>query len=62
MRRGSILLTTYVQTRDGKVYDLGKFQHPPKHQHPGFGVCPECAVKNAWCGPVVGDGSIPSGK
>jgi len=38
--------TTKVQTEDGVVYDLGLFQHPPKHEHK-FG-CPSCLVKNAW--------------
>ena len=38
--------TTKVQTEDGRVYDLGKMEHPPKHEH--LFSCPGCNVVDAW--------------
>jgi len=38
--------TTKVMTLDGTVYDLGKFKHPPKHDH--LMGCSGCLVVNAW--------------
>jgi hypothetical protein len=39
--------TTKVKTKDGTVYDLGKLEYPPQHNHKG-GLCPICEVVNAW--------------
>lgn len=38
--------TTKVQTEDGAVYDLGKLEHAPKHEHRE--ACPGCLIVNAW--------------
>jgi len=40
--------TTKLKTQDGKIYDLGEKQYPPRHYHPGLAPCPECFVVNAW--------------
>lgn len=39
--------TTMAQTADGRRYNLGEREHPPKHDHGGFS-CPGCVVVNAW--------------
>ena len=39
--------TTKVQTKE-QVYDLGKQEYPPQHQHPGNGTCRGCLVVNSW--------------
>lgn len=38
--------TTKCETEDGAVYDLGKGEHPPTHEH-RYG-CPSCLVVNAY--------------
>jgi hypothetical protein len=40
--------TTKVKTRDGKIFDLGEFKFPPKHDHKGGGSCEGCLVANAY--------------
>ncbi len=45
--------TTYIQTEDGKIYDLGKGEYRPSHDHKKGGVCPKCNVINAWTAPQV---------
>jgi len=40
--------TTKCKTKAGKVYDLGLFKFPPKHDHARNGSCDECLVINAW--------------
>lgn len=44
------LYTTKVKTANGKVYDLGKFEHPPGYcsAHSDAFTCPNCLVVNAW--------------
>lgn len=42
--------TTKCRTRDGQVYDLGKGEHPPKHDHGGLS-CDGCLVTDAWTEP-----------
>ena len=42
------IYTTKLKTQDGKIYDLGKREYPPRHYHPGMLPCPECFVINAW--------------
>lgn len=43
--------TTYNQTGDGRVYDLGKGEYHPRHQHKNNGWCPKCFVVRAWTAP-----------
>lgn len=43
-----IYYTTKVKTNDGKVFDLGELEYPPKHQHKGGSSCDSCLVSNAW--------------
>lgn len=42
--------TTKIKTQDGKVWDLGKLNFPPTHQHgkDGCGICRECLIINAY--------------
>lgn len=42
------LYSTFCQTEDGTVYDIGEGQHPPYHKHPNGMGCPACLVRNAW--------------
>jgi hypothetical protein len=48
MNKNPVIYTTFVMTRDGKVYDLGLFQFPPRHHDC---VCDKCFVINAWAAP-----------
>ncbi len=43
-----VFMTTMVRAGDGKVYDLGKFQFLPTHNHPRGSSCPSCIAVNAW--------------
>ena len=42
--------TTKVKTLAGKVFDLGKFEFPPKNcpGHKDEVTCPKCLIVNAW--------------
>ena len=42
------IYTTKVKAGDSKVYNLGKDEHMPTHDHPRGGSCPGCIVINAW--------------
>lgn len=44
----TVLHTTFVKTRDGRIYDLGLREYPPRHDDCG---CAKCAIVNAWTGP-----------
>lgn len=40
--------STFIKTKDGKVYDLGKLEYTPRHNHSGNTLCDQCQVINAW--------------
>ncbi len=40
--------TTKVKAGDGKIYDLGKGEHLPFHNHARGAICDACMVVNAW--------------
>lgn len=44
----TIYFTTIVKTADGKKYDLGEHQYPPRHDHNGNRLCNQCQVINAY--------------
>ena len=46
----NVLYTTYVKAGDGEVYDLGKGEHVPFHNHARGGSCNGCLTINAWTG------------
>lgn len=45
---GLKIYTTKIKTQDGQVYDLGKREYRPVHNHKDGKVCPKCNVISAW--------------
>lgn len=52
--------STFIRTRDGQAYDLGRGQHPPRHDHERdkVGHCPECYIVDAFTARYL-DGTQP---